>query len=298
MTPPRPPHQPAAHPPGPGASTALEVRNVTVRYGSVLALDEASAVIGRGRICGLVGMNGAGKSTLFKSIVGSLKPQSGSVRIAGLPPAKARRAGLIGYVPQAEIVDWDFPITVREVVGTGRYGRTGITRRLTRADQDAVEAALARVELTELAGRQIGQLSGGQRKRAFVARGLAQEASVLLLDEPFAGVDKRSEQMISTVMREAADAGTTIVVSTHDLHALPGLADEAILLMRRVLLHDSPAEVLRPQNLALAFGLDPLGRPTDRPTGNWRAGETPAAGGAPTDGDAAASDGNWDGERH
>ncbi len=296
--------QPAAHQPGPGASTALEVRNVTVRYGSVLALDEASAVIGRGRICGLVGMNGAGKSTLFKSIVGSLKPQSGSVRIAGLPPAKARRAGLIGYVPQAEIVDWDFPITVREVVGTGRYGRTGITRRLTRADQDAVEAALGRVELSELAGRQIGQLSGGQRKRAFVARGLAQGASVLLLDEPFAGVDKRSEQMISTVLREAADAGTTIVVSTHDLHALPDLADEAILLMRRVLLHDSPAEVLRPQNLALAFGLDPLGRPTD----TRRADEAPADGGAAVAGesvaeaeaaaagDAAAADENWDGE--
>lgn len=252
----------------PAGSTppALEVRDVTVRYGPTLALDDASAVIGRGRICGLVGMNGAGKSTLFKTIVGSLRPQSGSVRISGLPPAKARRSGLIGYVPQTELVDWDFPITVREVVGTGRYGRTGLTRRLSRADRQAVDAALARVELSELAGRQIGQLSGGQRKRAFVARGLAQGASVLLLDEPFAGVDKRSEQMISSVLREAADAGTTIVVSTHDLHALPDLADEAILLMRRVLLHDSPAEVLRPQNLALAFGLDPLGRPTDTRT--------------------------------
>lgn len=252
----------------PAGSTppALEVRDVTVRYGPTLALDGASAVIGRGRICGLVGMNGAGKSTLFKTIVGSLRPQSGSVQISGLPPAKARRSGLIGYVPQTELVDWDFPITVREVVGTGRYGRTGLTRRLSRADRQAVDAALARVELSELAGRQIGQLSGGQRKRAFVARGLAQGASVLLLDEPFAGVDKRSEQMISSVLREAADAGTTIVVSTHDLHALPDLADEAILLMRRVLLHDSPAEVLRPQNLALAFGLDPLGRPTDTRT--------------------------------
>lgn len=267
-------------------STALEIRDVTVRYGSVLALDAASAVIGRGRICGLVGMNGAGKSTLFKAIVGSLRPQSGSVRIAGLPPAKARRAGIIGYVPQAETVDWDFPITVREVVGTGRYGHTGFTRRLTRADQQAVEAALARVELTDLAQRQIGQLSGGQRKRAFVARGLAQEASVLLLDEPFAGVDKRSEQMISAVLREAADAGTTVVVSTHDLHALPDLADEAILLMRRVLMHDTPAEVLQPQNLARAFGLDPLSRSENA----QQTGETPAGG-------AAEPAEAWEGER-
>ena len=142
----------------------------------------------------------------------------------------------------------------------GRYGRQGPLRRARPADKQAVDEALERVELTDLADRQIGQLSGGQRKRAFVARGIAQNATVLLLDEPFAGVDKRSEATIRRLLREVAAAGGTVFVSTHDLRALPELADEAVLLMRTVLLHDDPAEVLRPESLALAFGLDVLGR--------------------------------------
>src|SRR5690606_32699446 len=129
-------------------------------------------------------------------------------------------------------IDWSFPLSVREVVMTGRFGRLGFTRRPKKADHAAVDEALARVELTEYADRQIGQLSGGQRKRAFVARGIAQEASILLLDEPFAGVDKRTEATITTLLRELADSGVTILISTHDLAVLPELADEAILLMR------------------------------------------------------------------
>jgi manganese transport system ATP-binding protein len=145
---------------------------------------------------------------------------------------------------------------VRDVVMMGRYGFQGFTRRASRADREAVDRALERVELTDLADRRIGALSGGQRKRAFVARGLAQGARVLLLDEPFAGVDTPSEATITGVLRELADDGATILVSTHDLGALPRLADEAVLLMRRVLLHDSPDVVLRPENLARAFGLE------------------------------------------
>lgn len=236
---------------------AIDVDNLTVRYGEVTALEGASLTLARGTVCGLVGMNGSGKSTLLKSIMGIVRPESGTVRVDGETPSVARRRGVIGYVPQSEDVDWSFPLSVREVVAMGRYGKLGFTRRLRREDRDAVDDALARVELSELAHRQIGRLSGGQRKRAFVARGIAQGASTLLLDEPFAGVDKRSEATITRLLRELAEGGATVLVSTHDLHALPELADEAVLLLRRVLLRGTPAEVLRPENLVQAFGLDP-----------------------------------------
>ena len=239
---------------------AISVRDVTVHYGDVLALDGASLEIEQGRICGLIGMNGSGKSTLMRTIMGLLRPDSGAVLVRGVDPARARGSGSIGYVPQSEDVDWAFPMSVRDVVMTGRYGHMGFARRATASDRDAVRDALERVELTAHADRQIGQLSGGQRKRAFVARGIAQGASILLLDEPFAGVDKRSEATITRLLRELADDGATILVSTHDLHALPALADEAVLLMRRVLLHGDPARVLLPENLGRAFGLDVLDR--------------------------------------
>lgn len=241
-------------------TAAISVRDVTVHYGEVLALDGATLEIEPGRVCGLVGMNGSGKSTLFKTIMGLLRPDSGTVAVNGGTPTKARKAGSVGYVPQSEDVDWGFPLSVRDVVMTGRYGHMGFTRHPKQVDHDAVDHALERVELTEYADRQIGQLSGGQKKRTFVARGIAQGATILLLDEPFAGVDKRSEATITRLLRELADDGATVLVSTHDLHALPDLADEALLLMRRVLMHGAPAEVLRPENLALAFGLDVMNR--------------------------------------
>lgn len=238
------------------STPAITVDEVTVHYGQVLALDRAGLTLGAGRICGVIGMNGSGKSTLFKTIMGLLEPDRGRVMINGTSTMSARRSGVLGYVPQSEDVDWDFPLSVREVVTMGRYGHMGPLRMRRRVDREAVDRALERVELTEYADRQIGQLSGGQKKRAFVARGIAQGATILLLDEPFAGVDKRTEATITRLLRELAAAGATVLVSTHDLHALPSLADEAILLMRRVLLHGEPQEVLRPENLALAFGLD------------------------------------------
>lgn len=241
-------------------TAAIDVDAITVRYGNVLALDQATLRLDKGKICGLVGMNGSGKSTLFKAIMGLMKPDAGTVTIGGGSPAKARKSGLVSYVPQSEDVDWQFPLSVQDVVMMGRYGHMGPARRPRRADRLAVADALERVELTDFAQRQIGQLSGGQRKRAFVARGIAQGATTLLLDEPFAGVDKRSEATICTLLKELARDGATILVSTHDLHALPELADEAVLLMRRVLMHGAPDEVLRPENLALAFGLDVLNR--------------------------------------
>lgn len=242
------------------STPAIQVDNVTVHYGEVLALDRTTLSIQPGRVCGLIGMNGSGKSTLFKTIMGMVRPDSGVATIHGDTPTKARKSGVIGYVPQSEDVDWAFPLSVREVVMMGRYGHMGPTRRAKKLDNEVVDEALDRVELTDYAHRQIGQLSGGQKKRTFVARGIAQGASVLLLDEPFAGVDKRSEATITRLLRELAAEGATAFVSTHDLHALPKLADEAILLMRRVLMHGNPEEVLTPDNLARAFGLDVLNR--------------------------------------
>lgn len=242
------------------SSPAIAVQEVTVHYGEVLALDSASFTLDHSRICGLVGMNGSGKSTLFKTIMGMVKPDSGRVLINGHTPARIRKEAGIGYVPQSEDVDWAFPLSVRDVVMMGRYGHLGFTRRPRKADRDAVEHALERVELADFADRQIGQLSGGQKKRAFVARGIAQGATMMLLDEPFAGVDKRSEATITRLLRELATDGATILVSTHDLHALPQLCDEAVLLMRKVLMHGSPDVVLQPENLALAFGLDVMNR--------------------------------------
>lgn len=245
------------------STPAVTVKDLTVRYGEVLALKSASLELNSSRICGLIGMNGSGKSTLFKAIMGLVKPDSGTVNINGGTPAQARKSAAIGYVPQSEDVDWAFPVSVHDVVMMGRYGHMGFTRRPSKADKLAVDEALERVELTDYAHRQIGQLSGGQKKRAFVARGIAQNATILLLDEPFAGVDKRSEATITRLLREQASSGAAILISTHDLHALPNLADEAVLLMQKVLMHGDPQTVLRPENLALAFGLDVLGRGED-----------------------------------
>ncbi|MFD1814471.1 metal ABC transporter ATP-binding protein [Rhodococcus gannanensis] len=241
--------------------TALSIRDVTVHYGPVLALDHVSLDLAPASICGLIGMNGSGKSTLFKTVMGIVRPDTGSVEIGGGGSAAARKRAAVGYVPQAEEIDWAFPLSVRDVVMTGRYGHLGFTRRPRRRDHDAVDVALDRVHLTDLQDRQIGQLSGGQRKRAFVARAIAQEASVLLLDEPFAGVDKRSEATITSLLRELADDGTAILISTHDLQALPRLADRAVLLMQRILADGDIADVLRPENLVRAFGIDPLEGP-------------------------------------
>lgn len=233
----------------------VEVRGLTVRYDAVVALDGVDLTLHPGRVTGLLGMNGSGKSTLFGSIMGSVRPSAGSIRLFGGQPAAARRANLVSYVPQSEAVDWDFPVSVSDVVMMGRYGLQGFARRVRAVDRAAVADALERVGLTESADRQIGELSGGQRKRVFVARGIAQEASLLLLDEPFAGVDKGSERTIVALLRALAEEGRGILISTHDLAGVPELCDEVVLLQNRVLFQGTPAEALTAENLALAFGL-------------------------------------------
>lgn len=240
-------------PPAKG-TMALDVHDLHVAYGENVALDGLTLIAEPGRVHGLIGMNGSGKSTFFKSLVGLVKVDSGTIAVFGESAAKARRAGWIAYAPQNEDIDWDFPVSVREVVLMGRYGHMGMARRASSDDHAAVEAALDRVELTDLADRQIGALSGGQRKRAFVARGLAQGAQILLLDEPFAGVDKRSEKTITTLLRDLAAEGRTIVVSTHDLIAVPALCDDVALINRHIIAHGTPQETLVPELLADAFG--------------------------------------------
>lgn len=241
-------------------STLLSCENVHVNYGPVRALTGASFTLDTGRICGLIGMNGSGKSTLFKAIMGVVPAHAGTITLDGQAVGGKRahrhRAGLVSYVPQSEEIDWTFPISVREVVSMGRYRNLGITRHLRAADRAAVDEALARVELTDLADRQIGALSGGQRKRAFVARAIAQGARLLLLDEPFAGVDKRSEAMLIQVIEQLRDEGATVLVSTHDLATLRQFADEALLLRGEILMHDTPEKVLAPENLVRAFGME------------------------------------------
>ncbi|HSP53218.1 MAG TPA: metal ABC transporter ATP-binding protein [Cryobacterium sp.] len=234
-------------------TAAIEATELSVRYGDVTALDRVSLSVPPGRVVGLLGMNGSGKSTLFKALMGLIRLDSGSIRLFGGDSHRARASNLVAYVPQSESVDWDFPVSVREVVMMGRYGPLGLTRRARPADRRAVAAAIERVGLTALAHRQIGQLSGGQRKRAFVARGIAQNARLLLLDEPFAGVDTTSQATITRLLRELRDEGRTILISTHDLSGVAALCDEVVLLQRRVLFHGPPDEALTPARLAQTF---------------------------------------------
>lgn len=240
-------------------TAALRIRGLTVRYGEVLALDGVDLAVEPGEACGLVGVNGSGKSTLFKAAVGLVRPVAGSVAVLGGPGDRARRAGLVAYVPQADDLDRDFPVSVEDVVLTGRYHLMGPLRRPAPRDRAVVAQALARVGLADLAGRQVGRLSGGQRQRVLLARALAQEARLLLLDEPFTGVDAGSEAAVTAVLRDLVAEGCSLVISTHDLSMLPALCARSVLLHRRVLAHGPTAEVITPENLARTFGLDQAG---------------------------------------
>ncbi len=237
------------------APLELAARGVTVTYpNGHLALRDASFALPGGTICALVGVNGSGKSTLFKALMGFVRPSAGQVEISGRPVAEAQKKGWVAYVPQAEEVDWTFPVSVEDVVMMGRYGRMNFLRIPRPADRDAVAAALARVGLTDLRERQIGELSGGQKKRAFVARALAQESRVILLDEPFTGVDVKTEEAIVALLRELRDEGRLVLVSTHNLGSVPEFCDRVVLINRTVLACGPTAEVFTPANLARAFG--------------------------------------------
>ncbi|WP_216380164.1 metal ABC transporter ATP-binding protein [Arcanobacterium phocae] len=234
-------------------SSVLDVRDLHVSYGDVHALTGVDFAIGSGKICAIVGMNGSGKSTFFKSIMGLVNYQQGTITIAHSSSLIARKAGKVGYVPQNEEIDTCFPLSVYDVVMMGRYGLMGPRRKPLDADKTAVANALDVVGLTGLENRPIGALSGGQRKRAFVARAVAQGAELMLLDEPFAGVDFTSAAVITELLQRLADLGTTLLVSTHDLSTIPDFADEVALLNRQIVGRGDPQETLRTDNLRRAF---------------------------------------------
>lgn len=236
-------------------AVSLEVNHVTVRYNNGnTALNDASFSLGPGTICALVGVNGSGKSTMFKAIMGFLKPSEGQVRIAGLPVARALKQNLVAYVPQSEEVDWNFPVSVRDVVMMGRFGAMNFMRIARAHDKKIVEQSLARVGMLEFQNCQIGELSGGQKKRAFLARALAQQGRVILLDEPFTGVDVKTETAIIALLRELRDEGHIMLVSTHNLGSVPEFCDQVVLINRTVLAVGPTDEVFTQENLARAFG--------------------------------------------
>lgn len=233
----------------------LEVEKVSVAYANGhLALRDASFQLGGGTICALVGINGSGKSTLFKSIMGFVKPRAGSVKINGQPVRAALKQHLVAYVPQAEEVDWQFPVSVWDVAMMGRYGAMNFLRIPRAEDKAKVEESLRRVSMWEFKDRQIGELSGGQKKRVFLARALAQGGRVILLDEPFTGVDVKTEEAIIALLRELRKDGCIILVSTHNLGSVPEFCDQVVLINKTVLAYGATADVFTEQNLSVAFG--------------------------------------------
>ncbi|MCT0229416.1 metal ABC transporter ATP-binding protein [Synechococcus sp. CS-1324] len=245
------------HNPRPQAETRISVQHLSVDYHGLVALYDASLQVKAASICGLVGMNGAGKSTLIKALMGFVQPSYGTIAINGHSLRQARRDHAVAYVPQAESVDWNFPISVADVVMMGRYGSMNLLRIPRRSDHQAVRDSLERVELWPLNQRQIGELSGGQRKRAFLARALAQGASVLLLDEPFAGVDIRTEKLMIELFQQFRREGRTLLISTHDMAHVTGFCDQVVLINKTVLAYGETSEVFTQENLARTFGLGP-----------------------------------------
>ncbi|SLN28071.1 Iron(3+)-hydroxamate import ATP-binding protein FhuC [Aquimixticola soesokkakensis] len=237
------------------ATTGIRATGLSVTYrNGHTALRDASFTIPTGTITALVGVNGAGKSTLFKALMGFVPLASGRVEILGQPVRVAMKRQDLAYVPQAEEVDWTFPVLVEDVVMMGRYGHMGFLRRARAADRAAVTQALARVNMADFRHRQIGELSGGQKKRVFLARALAQDARVILLDEPFTGVDVKTEEQIIALLGDLRDEGRVMLVATHNLGSVPEFCDRVVLVKGTVLAHGPTAEVFTAQNLREAFG--------------------------------------------
>lgn len=256
------PYLPPAGPP------MVEVTDLTVDRGPVRALDAVSLRVSSGQITVLLGPNGSGKSTLLQALLGLVTPTAGAVRVLGMPVRQALRSGRVAAVPQADAVDERFPITAAEVVMQGRRRFTGPWRRPSADDRHAVTAALDRVGLGGVAGRRIGELSGGQRRRVMLARCLAQEADLLLLDEPFNGMDAGSEEVYIDVLRELAASDRAALISTHHLGTVERLADSVALLSGRLIAHGPVAETTTPQILSTLLGarLTPSEEPSKEPS--------------------------------
>ncbi len=222
---------------------AVSLKDVTVRYDGLLALDNITLHLSYGQALGIVGPNGSGKSTLLKTVAGLLRPSNGSLNVLGTTP-KRLAAGSIAYVPQIEAVDWSFPASVWDVVAMGRFAKLGIFRRFSGEDRRTVEDALGAVHMLDLAQRHISQLSGGQQQRVFVARAIAQQSRLLLLDEPTTGVDAQTEENLRLVIRRLVLDGMPVIMTTHDLDRAEDWFDRLMVVDRRVLADGEPREVL------------------------------------------------------
>ncbi|HVP05837.1 MAG TPA: metal ABC transporter ATP-binding protein [Dehalococcoidia bacterium] len=230
----------------------LVIRDLTVAYGRKVVLEGVQADIRRGQVVGVVGPNGGGKSTLLKAILGIVPAVSGSVMLFGKPADKCRSR--IAYVPQREEVDWEFPVTVHDVVMMGRYPHTGWLRRNTANDRRIADEVLRQVDMAEYSGQQIGQLSGGQQQRVFIARALAQEGDVLLLDEPMSGIDASTQDIILRVIEEQSQAGKIILLATHDLVSASCACDCLCCVNERMVSYGPLAETYTSENLAATYG--------------------------------------------
>jgi ABC-type Mn2+/Zn2+ transport system ATPase subunit len=232
-------------------SPALAVADLTVQFNSHYALENVSFELHAGEQVAVVGPNGAGKSTLLKALAGVLKPNRGSVEVYGHEPG---RHVCIAYVPQRSAVDWSFPVSVTDVVMMGRTGRLGLLRRPGKLDAAAVRESLNLVGIAELGARQINELSGGQQQRMFIARALAQEAELMLMDEPLTGLDLPSQEGILRILSDLRQRQVTVMVSTHDLNQAAEHFDRVLLIKQRLISFGSPAEVFTPQQLLEAYG--------------------------------------------
>ena len=236
-------------------AASISVESVTVRYSNGhTAIRDVSFTLQGGTTCALVGVNGSGKSTLFKSLMGQIKPKSGSIRLCSLPVSQALKRNLVAYVPQSEEVDWQFPVSVYDVVMQGRYGYLNFLRLPKAEDKRKVQEAMERVGIAHLAQRQIGELSGGQKKRVFLARALAQQSKIILLDEPFTGVDVKTEDAIVDLLGQLRRQGHLILVSTHNLGMVPDFCDQVVMINRTVLAAGRTEHTFNQHNLELAFG--------------------------------------------
>ncbi len=236
-------------------TAAIQVENVTVRYNNGhIAIQDVSFQLEGGTICALLGVNGGGKSTLFKSIMGLIRYQQGNIQLCHLPVEKALKQNLISYVPQSEDVDWQFPVSVYDVVMQGRYGYMNFLRIPTALDKQKVQQAMERVDISHLADRQIGELSGGQKKRVFLARALAQQSKVILLDEPFTGVDVKTENAIVDLLGQLRQEGHLILVSTHNLGSVPDFCDQVVMINRTIIAAGSTETTFNQHNLEKLFG--------------------------------------------
>lgn len=235
-------------------ATGITVSDVTVTYrNGHTALHNATFHVPGGSIAALVGVNGSGKSTLFKAVMGFVRLSAGDIAILGMPTRQALRRNLVAYVPQAEEVDWSFPVLVEDVVMMGRYGHMGMLRIPKEHDRRIVSEALARVDMAAYRHRQIGELSGGQKKRVFLARAIAQQGEVILLDEPFTGVDVKTEANIISLLRELRQEGKTLLVSTHNLGSVSEFCDYTVMVKGTVLASGPTATTFTEENLERAF---------------------------------------------